>query len=215
MMGAKTKDSPPQFKTTSEDLITEYTALRQEVIHNYGKQTNMFLLSVTATAAILGYLWSAPQQISPLAYLTPLAILIPCALIIVSLRNANNRLNSYIRVFLEKETHFLRFETFARKFPYPTSFGRYGYISVYQAMVLSQIVLGAICLALMLYYGLTERDLPIVIIAISAGIAVFAIALCASYMIYSELRFSTSRLTVLWEEVKRTTSTDESAKPLE
>lgn len=214
-MGTTIKNNPYNSEIATEELIAEYNALRQEVIHNYGKQINMFVLSVTATGAILGYLWSASNHISSLAYLAPLAILTPCALIIISLRNANDRLNSYIRVFLETETHFLRFETVARKFPYPTSLGRRGYISVYQAMVLSQIALEATCLALMLYYGLTEGDLSVVVIAIGAVIAVFAIALCASYMIYSESRFSTSKLAVLWVEIKDAISADESAKPRE
>ncbi len=208
-MSIKSKHSRRNSETATEELIAEYTTLRQEVVHNYGKQTNMFLLSVTATVAVLGYVWSAPSQVSSLTYLVPLMILIPCALIIISLRNANDRLNSYIKVFLETEADFLRFETMASKFPYPTSFARQGYISVYQAMVLSQIALGVICLALMLYYGISERDPSPVVIIAATVVGVLSIVLCAFYMIYSELRFSTSRLTLLWERVRRTSYANE------
>ena len=92
------------------NTIAVYQTLRQELLDSYNREVNLATFAFTATAAFIGYGFTA-QNPSPLVFLLPLLIL---ALLFVQLNNSILTIFSisvYIRVFIEAESNSPKWKT--------------------------------------------------------------------------------------------------------
>jgi hypothetical protein len=89
------------------DNKTVYDSLRQELLSTYGRQVNLIAFTFTATAALIGYGFSAQK---------PVIFLLPIIIFWLALVQLNNNLygiftiSVYIRKSIEASNNFARWE---------------------------------------------------------------------------------------------------------
>ncbi len=90
--------------------LTEYVALRNELLHNFTSTNQFFTLAVTVTAALLGYALQNKRR-NWMVFLTPFAILVPSIWLILAQIKSVLRIATYIQVFWETAHQGLQWET--------------------------------------------------------------------------------------------------------
>lgn len=88
--------------------LAEYQMLQDEIASNSSLVAQVFIFSVTATAALIGYGIEAGNW---LVFLAPFAVLLPSMWFIASQLEATVRIATYIRLFLEPDVEGLNWET--------------------------------------------------------------------------------------------------------
>ncbi len=91
-----------------DQQISEYNALKEEIKSNSQLTAQIFTVSITATALLIGYGF---QEGNWLIFLSPFAIIFPSLWFISSQLISTVRIATYIRVFLEDDNEGLNWET--------------------------------------------------------------------------------------------------------
>lgn len=82
------------------DMQPEYSALRNELLHNFASSNQSFALAVTATGVLLGIALQSRRK-HWIVFLTPFAVLVPSIWFILSQIESAIRIATYIKVFME------------------------------------------------------------------------------------------------------------------
>jgi predicted neutral ceramidase superfamily lipid hydrolase len=90
-----------------ETLITEYNSLREEIKNNSQVTAQIFTVTITATALLIGY---ATQTKNWIVFLSPFAVLIPSLWFISSQLESTIRIATYIKTFIEPKIEDLNWE---------------------------------------------------------------------------------------------------------
>ena len=143
-------------------LITEYEMLQAEISSNSASVSNVFTVSATATAGLLGY---GLQAESWLVFLSPFALLLPSLWFIASQLESTTLIATYIRTFIEPEADGLNWENrlaaLRRRQLHPESRYTMSITGIYGAIGLT---------ALILAWSFAPSDTPArIILAIVSG----------------------------------------------
>jgi len=145
------------------DATEEYKTLRQEILDWYTREVNLITFGFTATAAILGYGFTAQgtnPNPNPLVFLVPILIL---GLILVQLNNSISSIltiSVYIRVFIECKSDGPKWETtidaLRNHFRKQKRFHLVTLLTEIQ-YALASIGMGMICVLLAFYYDSSKQ----------------------------------------------------------
>ncbi|MDZ4180824.1 MAG: hypothetical protein U1E29_16605 [Coriobacteriia bacterium] len=94
--------------TQPENLIVEYEALRAEISSNSNVVANVFAITITGVAALIGY---GIETLNWMVLLAPFALLIPSLWFVASQIESTVRIATYIRTFIEPRAEGLAWET--------------------------------------------------------------------------------------------------------
>jgi len=176
----------------------EYRSLAQEMIHNREKQAQAFIVGLLAAGALLGFAASSHGTLPPLTFLLPVTILVPVSLIIISLRNATDRIQAYIRVRFTASDTKLRYEECIPRFRWPARI--VVYLPIFKLMVCSNLTISLASTAAAIYSAQFYHEKVGLDTIVLSAVALLTVVLVLLSLLASDLICKPMRLEKAWRD---------------